>query len=163
MPYCISCGANIDEYDSAYYARNLLCIPCYNKKISDAAYTTCSRCGIRFRADSAIYKSGKILCSSCANEIERAAYLPVCSLCNQKISYGQQKVHLTLGYAHVACVKKFRPEEFCFVCHTKTTHYEIVNEKIICKGCFSKGKGDFKEKSILSFLLDKLGSFFLQS
>ena len=98
MPFCLSCGAGIDDYDSAYYARNMLCIPCYVRKASEIAMVNCTRCGIRVRQEEAKRRGSGMYCNYCASELERQERTPICPLCKKAIESWQKSTRTPDGH-----------------------------------------------------------------
>lgn len=111
MPYCQTCGSMIDEYDSGYYARNMLCIPCYSRKASEVEYVSCARCGTRIRRYEAREGGGRRLCNYCYNEVSRVEKLPTCAVCKKKIEAWQKTERLSeTKIAHADCVREKKEE-----------------------------------------------------
>ena len=143
MPYCLTCGSEVDEFDSAYYARSMLCIPCYVRKSSEAAMVSCSRCGTRVRQDEARRKGGSQYCSYCFNELERLERIPVCSLCSKKMESWQKTIKLSNGktvHGSCATAPSSRVRVFCSICGKETDYFRISPAGIIyCNHCDKSG------------------------
>ena len=106
----------IDEYDSGYYARNMLCIPCYGRKSSEAESISCSRCGTRVRRYEAKELEGRQLCNYCYSEISRVEHLPACAVCREKIEPWQKSERLPDGkVVHSACLRDRKEETRKFI------------------------------------------------
>ena len=128
MPFCLTCGAEVDEYDSAYYARNMLCIPCWTRKSSEIAMASCSRCGTRVRLEEARRRGGSLYCGYCASELERLERIPVCPLCNKKMESWQKALRLSNGKTvHQACAlaPTARVKVFCAICGRETDYFRL--------------------------------------
>jgi len=128
MPYCLTCGAEVDESDSAYYPRNMLCIPCYVRKSSEITMASCSRCGTRVRQEEARRKGGGLYCGYCASELERIERIPICSLCNKKMESWHKTIRLSNGkIVHQECAAspKYRVKVFCTICGRETDYFRI--------------------------------------
>lgn len=111
MPYCQTCGSPIDEYDSGYYARSMLCIPCYGRKSSEVESISCSRCGTRVRKYEAKEKEGRYLCNYCFGEISRVEHLPHCAICKEMIESWEKREEMPGGkIVHSACLRDKREE-----------------------------------------------------
>ncbi|VVC01690.1 Uncharacterised protein [uncultured archaeon] len=107
MPYCQACGSMIDEYDSGYYARNMLCIPCYGRKSSEVESIGCARCGTRVRKYESRERQGRQYCNYCYNELSRVERLPVCLVCHERIEGWQKAQKLPDGrMAHESCLRE---------------------------------------------------------
>ncbi|MCX8197709.1 MAG: hypothetical protein N3F07_00730 [Candidatus Micrarchaeota archaeon] len=140
MVFCLTCGAEVDEYDSAYYARAMLCIPCYIKKTSEASFAICSKCGLRVRQEESKQRRGRAYCGYCFSELERIDQLPECSLCARRIEAHQHSLRLSDGsIAHSSCAAKKwgrQIQVFCFYCGKETSHFKILpNGKATCPRC----------------------------
>lgn len=104
MPFCLACGSGIDEYDSGYYARNMMCIPCYGRKMSEVPMISCSRCGVRIKQQESKERGGNRYCYYCASEKEREARMPVCPICKSRIEEWQKSITAPDGKAvHASC------------------------------------------------------------
>jgi late competence protein required for DNA uptake (superfamily II DNA/RNA helicase) len=143
MPYCLTCGAGVDEFDSAYYARNMLCIPCYVRKSSEIAMASCSRCGTRVRQEEARRKGGMLYCGYCFSELERLERIPVCPLCSKKMEDYQRTLRLSNGKkAHLDCATapSARVRVFCSTCGKETDYFRVSPAGIIyCIKCDKAG------------------------
>ena len=141
MPNCLACGSTIDEYDSGYYARNMLCIPCYTAKASEVPMVSCARCGVRIKQLESREVGGGCYCNYCASEKKRVAGLPVCPFCKEKIEYYQKARQFASGKIfHEECAKKAGSQQ-------ETRDRLAVSVK--------KGEGG---KTIMSSVLDRIGS-----
>ena len=106
MAFCLSCGTGIDEYDSGYYARNMLCIPCYNQKISEVPMASCSRCGMRVKRSEARERHSDYHCAYCFSEEERQAAIPKCPICDKQVESWQESAKSSKGsLAHLSCLR----------------------------------------------------------
>ncbi|MEM4348592.1 MAG: hypothetical protein QXN37_03415 [Candidatus Anstonellaceae archaeon] len=157
MPHCLICGAVVDEYDSAYYPRGMLCIPCYVRKSAESS-AFCAKCGTRLRVEEAKRKGGLLLCNFCEGELERRERLPICRICGQKIESFQKQLRLADGlFAHLDCALKSKSQVFCSFCNAKTDKFKVLpNGLAICATC-SKREGDWKAtKPSLIAMFNKL-------
>ena len=104
MPYCLSCGSDVWEYDSAYYARNMHCIPCYTRKASEVPMVSCSRCGVRLKNYEAKERHGSWHCTYCFSEENRQAAIPTCPVCGTKVEEWQKPIRAPDGkMLHPSC------------------------------------------------------------
>lgn len=163
MPNCLTCGAGIDEYDSGYYSRSMLCIPCYSRKSTEISMVSCSKCGTRMRADEARRKNGALCCAYCISEIERVERMPSCQACSKKIESWQSTVRMANGQlVHSECAQpKKYPEisAICSVCGKKVDFFKVLpGGKAICSKCDRSGATASHESTIVSGLLDKIGA-----
>lgn len=164
MPNCLTCGAGIDEYDSAYYARNMLCIPCYTRKASEIPMVSCSKCGIRVKAEEARQRRGMPYCSYCYSELERTDRLPECSICLKLIESWQKQIRLSGGkIAHADCAQKAHDRKLlakCSACGRESPFFKVLPDgKILCPRCDREGAGSQKKAyPIIVRLVDRIGA-----
>ena len=83
--YCMKCGAMVDEWDSGYYARGMLCINCYNTKAADSLKAQCSYCGRRTMPSDGKEITGKFFCSNCYGEEEKRILKATCHVCGKML------------------------------------------------------------------------------
>lgn len=103
MDYCTSCGTEIEDWDTGYYARNLLCIGCYDrKKISDAM-RPCERCGIHSMPEQLTEFRKQHVCQNCLSEAKREAARKECAYCHHWIEDWETKFEIPDG--HFICQK----------------------------------------------------------
>ena len=146
LPNCLGCGAGIDEYDSGYYSRSMLCIPCYTLKASAIAMASCARCGVRIRQDEARSRRGSYYCNYCLSELDRIDREPTCPICARKIESYERAVKLAEGKtAHVACaeekIKAHALSAVCYSCLRETSFFKILpNHRILCLDCARKAE-----------------------
>ncbi len=164
MPNCLNCGAGVDEYDSGYYSRNMMCIPCYVQKTSDST-VSCTRCGTRVRRDEAKRKGGSIYCSYCASELERVARMPDCPLCGEKIQSWQKPFRMANGQlAHTECAKSMQgsasqASAFCSLCGKETDYFRVLpGGRAICAKCDRAGAATSHDKTIMASIMDTVGA-----
>ena len=164
MPYCLSCGTEVDECDSAYYARNLRCIPCYNIRAEQMAMASCARCGTRVRGEEMRHRSGSALCSFCASEAERLERLPKCAFCSRLIESWEKSTALQEGgAAHEACLKARQKERkaICSSCGKQVSFFRMLPDgTAICLRCGREGRkgGDKRRKPLIDSVMDKICS-----
>ncbi|MCX8174673.1 MAG: hypothetical protein N3E51_00505 [Candidatus Micrarchaeota archaeon] len=150
----------VDEFDSAYYPRNMLCIPCWTRKSSEVHMVGCSRCGTRLRAEEAKHKAGRLLCNYCFTELERIERLPICPLCKKPLQPYEKQIRLSSGLlAHSACAlsKKGEAKVFCSSCGQETEHFRIFGGFPLCAKCERQQK-PATQGSLLASLLDRVGA-----
>ncbi|MEM2138306.1 MAG: hypothetical protein QW568_04420 [Candidatus Anstonellaceae archaeon] len=141
MPNCLTCGIGIDEFDSAYYSRSMLCVPCWTLKCSAIAMANCSRCGVRVRQDEARQRRGSYYCNYCISELERLDRLPECYLCTKKIQPHEKSVKPSgARTAHLSCAQKILEEHemiaICSVCLAETKFFKVLPDgKVLCLKC----------------------------
>ncbi len=162
MPYCLACGSLVDEHDSGYYARNMLCIPCYGRKASEAQMISCSKCGVRISRDSARMRQGGAYCNYCLSEKERLEMRAKCGICGEPIDEWSKAVPMPGGKkAHAGCARRKDSEiATCSFCGAKTSRFRpYPGGKIACEKCDS---GDFGCKSgrrpLISALIFRIGA-----
>lgn len=143
MVYCLNCGSSIDEYDGAYYARSMLCIPCFNRKQSEASARSCSRCGRSIRTDESKSHKGLTYCSYCFSEIQRLESAIFCSFCKKQIMDWEEKSKMPDGkYCCAKCrdssAGKSAPK-LCSMCK-KPSPLKFIGEDgtALCMECANK-------------------------
>lgn len=174
MPSCLSCGSEVGEYDSGYYSRSMLCIPCYSAKASEIQMVSCAKCGMRIRKDEARYRSSGACCSYCFSELERAERLPKCEACEKRIESWQQPLKSVEGRIyHADCAQRMKDKRlmaYCAYCNQPTDHFRLVDGgHVMCSRCSAKSaktqawrKGDSvsssgMNRSIFSSFVDRIG------
>jgi len=161
--YCLTCGAEVEEYDSGYYARSMLCIPCYERKEEQLEMVACARCGTRVRREEARLRKGERFCSYCASEIDRSER-PLCPVCRKTIESWQKSVRLANNnVVHEECALERREGKrsvaFCSFCGQETDFYKSLPDgKAICAKCDSHGAQYSRNETLLSRLVDRIGS-----
>ncbi|MFA6489712.1 MAG: hypothetical protein WCT52_03435 [Candidatus Micrarchaeia archaeon] len=143
MPNCLSCGAGIDEYDSGYYSRSMLCIPCYTAKMSEVPMANCGKCGMRIRRDDARSRGGGIYCNYCFSELDRVERLPKCEDCERRIESWQKSIKSAEGrFYHAECAQKMKDKRVmavCSFCGTATDRFRLSREgKVMCSRCSAR-------------------------
>src|SRR3989338_485277 len=140
MVYCLNCGVSIDEYDSGYYARNMNCIPCYNRKQSESVSRPCSRCGRSIRVDESRSNKGYSYCSYCFSEIQRLEKAIYCAFCKKQIKEWEEKFRLPDGKycckkCHESSAGKMAPK-ICSICK-RTAQLRFIDERgnALCMQC----------------------------
>ena len=164
MPNCLSCGAGVDEYDSGYYSRNMMCIPCYVQKSSDST-VSCTRCGTRVRREEASRKGGSIYCSYCSSEIERVARVPECPHCREKLQSWQKSFRLANGQTvHAECAKAMQGSgsaaaAFCSFCGKQTDSFRVLpGGRATCPKCDRAGVATSHDRTIMASIMDTVGA-----
>jgi hypothetical protein len=163
MPYCLTCGSMIDEYDSGYYARNMLCIPCYTQKTSAIPMVSCSRCGIRIKQDEAKRKGSGSYCNYCLSELERAERAVVCPLCKKPVESWQKSMKSPSGsILHIECAEKSQRRgnvARCIRCGRQTDVYKVTNDGlVVCFACAKRDSQTSAESPLLRRVVDGIGS-----
>lgn len=163
MANCLTCGAGIDEYDSAYYSRSMLCIPCYSGKSTEVSMASCSRCGTRLRSEEARRKGGTIYCHYCLSELERVERMPVCHLCSKKIEPWRKTFRMADGrLVHSECASAAPARNagaYCSNCGKRVDYFRILpGGKAICPKCDREKRETGARKAIVASLMDKIGA-----
>lgn len=141
MSNCLVCGIGIDEFDSAYYSRSMLCIPCYTRKASEIPMAGCQRCGVRVRQDEIRQRRGSYYCNYCLSEIERIDRLPECYLCAKKIREHEKSIKTSgMRPVHASCAEKYASERsvtaICSACLKETKFYKVMPDgRALCLSC----------------------------
>ena len=143
MPSCLSCGSEVGEYDSGYYSRSMLCIPCYTAKAAEIQMTSCVKCGMRIRKDEARQRGGGTCCNFCFSELERVERLPKCEACERRIESWQKPIKSVEGrFYHADCAQKMKDKRVmaeCAYCHQPTDHFTLVDGgRVMCSRCSAK-------------------------
>jgi len=145
MPYCLSCGSMIDEYDSGYYARNMNCIPCYTRKMSEVPHVCCERCGVRIKQLEAREMKGGYYCNYCFSEKKRAESLPTCPFCKKKVESWQKGRQFADGRVlHEECAKKMASSQ--------------QGRQKISSAPSKTARESEEGRTLMSSVLDRLGS-----
>ncbi len=166
MPYCLGCGSMIDEYDSGYYARNMFCIPCYNRKSIENTKVPCARCGVQVRQDEAKRRSDGVYCIHCYFELERLekiAKTVTCPICKKPIESWQKSMKSPSGAVlHVECAEKTQWKGVaarCIRCGKQTGVYKVTADGlVVCYACATKKSEATADQPLLSRMVDKIGS-----
>jgi len=166
MPNCLTCGAGIDEYDSGYYSRSMLCIPCYASKSSDTS-VSCTRCGTRVRREEASRRGGSVYCYYCASELERVERKPACPLCGNKMESWQKSIQMANGQpAHSECAQARQGPRggaaaFCSSCGRQAGDFRVLpGGRAICRKCDREGAAASRNRNrtVMSSLMDSIGA-----
>jgi formylmethanofuran dehydrogenase subunit E len=163
MPNCLVCGAGIDEYDSGYYARNMLCIPCYVRKTSEVASVNCTRCGIRIKQDEARKHNSMYYCNYCASELDRQERMQVCPICKKPVESWQKSVKSPSGVlVHTECAasqEKRKIAARCVRCGQETDSYRVTNGGlVVCATCVRRGEEATADHPLLRSMMDRIGA-----
>ncbi|VVB65515.1 Uncharacterised protein [Candidatus Gugararchaeum adminiculabundum] len=121
MLYCQRCGGMIQSWDGGYYARNMLCINCFQAKAqADAAASTaelarsstsmCTGCNRAFPSKDINYTLGAGLCQDCTLK-EKA------------------RIEKNTCYACKRVLKDWEPR------------HDAPDKKIVCDKCYNAGAG----------------------
>ena len=169
MPSCLSCGSEVGEYDSGYYSRNMLCIPCYTAKASEIPMVNCGKCGMRIKKDEARSRSSGVYCNYCYSELERVERLPECAACGRRIESWQQSLKSAEGKSyHADCLPRAQEKRvvaLCSSCWKPTEHFRMTRDgKVICSRCSAKEdglqggfSGQGSGRSIMASIVDRVG------
>lgn len=166
MPYCLGCGSMIDEWDSAYYARNMFCIPCYTRKTMEVTKTPCTRCGVMVRPDESRRRNTGLYCSHCNYELERLekiAKTAMCPICKKPIESWQKSMKSPSGsILHIECAEKAQRRGAtarCIRCGRQTGVYKVTADGlVVCYACATKKSEATADQPLLSRMVDKIGS-----
>lgn len=101
--FCLTCGTIVPEWDSAYYARSMLCIPCWQNKQREASTQPCGRCAVRTKKDELAFFREKYLCPYCLREAKQEVHDKECASCKKWIENWE---------------KKFQMPDGRFICHS---------------------------------------------
>lgn len=97
MEQCVQCGYQIEDWDSGYYARGMLCLTCYQRKVESDALKPCRRCGLRVRPDLLREFRGQNICPNCVPEAQAEVERHECVLCRRWIKDWEARHHLPDG------------------------------------------------------------------
>ena len=163
MPYCVLCGTMIDELDSAYYSRNMLCIPCWTRKTTEIPMTNCSKCGVRIRESEARRRPTGKYCNYCFNELERLERQVLCPLCKKPVESWQKSMKTPSGQVlHVECAEASQRRgnaARCIRCGRQTDLYKVTTDGIIvCYACAKKDSQATADRTLLGRMVDRIGS-----
>lgn len=161
MSYCLTCGSMIDEWDSAYYARTMLCIPCYDRKSYVQRTVSCAKCGMGVRQDEGRRKSGGVYCNYCASELERLERIPKCPVCRLPVESWQKSVKTPKGETvHASCEQSAAGHAtVCNICGRKKNERMRLTAfgKPICALCLEERRKDSQRATLASFV-DRIGA-----
>ncbi len=121
--FCLRCGTPIADWDSAYYARSMFCIPCYQSKQREAASLPCAKCGVRTSKDELEDFRGKSLCTYCLREAKQEVANKECAFCKKWIEDWEEKFRLPDG------------KPVCKACH------DSQKGRFALRACSKCGKG----------------------
>ena len=146
MPNCLSCGSEVGEYDSGYYSRSMLCIPCYTAKASEIQMVTCGKCGMRIRKEEARQRGGGSYCGYCYSELDRIERIQKCEECGRTIESWQKSIKSSEGKVyHAECSQEMKDKRIaavCSYCGKTTDRFKLSREgMVICSRCSAKGAG----------------------
>ena len=166
MPYCLGCGSMIDEYDSGYYARNMFCIPCYNRKAVEATKVPCVRCGVLTRQDEARRGNAGVYCRHCYFEMERLegiAKIQACPLCKKPVESWQKSMKSPSGAVlHIECAGESQRKgnaARCIRCGRETDVYKVTNDGlVVCFACAKRGAEATPDSPLISRIVNRIGS-----
>ncbi len=142
MTYCLTCGKMIEEYDSGYYARNMLCIPCYETKRIDSGKVQCLRCMRSLFPSEMKSLEGHGYCPDCHRRLALEIESRRCNICRRVL--GDWENRLKTPDNKVVC-KKCHDEKMgklgtkqCALCGRNAKIKMIVNDKFFCMDCYPK-------------------------
>ncbi len=92
MPYCVGCGTQIEEWDSGYYARQMMCISCYNRKQDRMFKKMCVNCGNVARPEQGGEINGHFYCSDCYRSETKAIAKRTCHVCKRVLDPWEKRV-----------------------------------------------------------------------
>jgi hypothetical protein len=143
MVYCLKCGTLIEEdWDSGYYAREMLCIPCYDRKQIEGMKKPCRRCGVRASEESGGSVRGSFYCGGCKRELEREIELRTCFVCKRFIE-SYESLHQSPD-GKPMCEKCFQSRggkagaKVCSKCGKAAQKIAIIEEnRALCERCYA--------------------------
>jgi len=162
--FCMRCGTELPEYDTAYYARNMLCITCYGAKQREAATSPCGRCGVRANKDEMKFFRDKNLCTYCLREAQQEAHDKECALCKKWIEDWEEKFRMPSGqFACKKCHDSSKGKfglQVCSHCGKKADSALFSPDgKIFCQVCALKYAKP-ANKPLLARVVTKFGRLF---
>lgn len=141
--FCLRCGTGVQDWDTAYYARNMFCITCYQAKVREASTAPCSKCGVRTNKDELKFFREKSLCPYCLRESQQEAHDKECAICKKWIEDWEEKFKMPDGSfacrkCHDSSKGKFGVQ-VCSHCGKSTDGaYFAPDGKIFCQVCVLK-------------------------
>lgn len=152
----------IEDWDSGYYARQMLCIPCWSARQADARKTPCRRCGMRVSEESGGSIRGAFYCGSCKREVEREIQTRTCFVCKKFIE-SWENVHQSPDGKPI-CDKCFGTKsgrsgaKICIRCGKALQKLVLrVGEPELCENCLAlnesgkRQRGRFVSKLVAAF------------
>lgn len=152
----------IPSWDTGYYARGMLCITCYNKKLGESRKRQCAGCGRWVLPEEGRNVDGRFYCINCAREEKKRIEKSTCAICKKRIK-GWEKKHPAPG-GKVVCDKCYRKgmkrlgAKTCYRCGKKVKVKFIgANGNTYCPKCWKMFGRFVKEKTLIEKLVRLLG------
>ncbi|MEM2962937.1 MAG: hypothetical protein QXW70_01845 [Candidatus Anstonellales archaeon] len=141
MTYCIKCGRLTEPWDFAYYARDLMCIPCYKQYIDSVRKMRCALCAIQILPEDVVYLKKRPLCRQCySEEIERITTTS-CRGCKRIVKKYEPSHKLPQG--GILCDDCFRKNAIklrareCYRCFAPLgPNKKILGDEVLCGACY---------------------------
>lgn len=161
--FCLSCGTAIQEWDAGYYARQMLCIPCYQRKQQELSKKPCQKCFVRVREGELKFFRDKYLCPYCHREMQQQAHEKECAFCKKWIEDWEHKFRLPDG--HFICEKCHAKGAgklglTCSKCAAAPKYpYFSPDGKVFCESCAIAEK-DAQARPLLARALVRIAKMF---
>lgn len=160
---CQSCGSMIEDWDASYWARNMLCITCYERKSEEEKRRPCMACGARLRPDQLELYKNRYLCHWCAKDAKADAARHECAFCHKWIDEPSKAQKTSDGKPVCAqCVEKNAAKSGgmrCYKCGEKGKFpFFSPNGKVYCEKCADdlKERNAVPTRPLFSRVVDKL-------
>ena len=140
MAYCIRCSKLINEYDSGYYARAMLCITCYEDKMIERQKVQCMRCMRFFFPQEIKPLGGHDYCAECNRMLMAEIEKRRCHACKRVLEEWEDRVKAPDGWivckkCHDSMAGKFGAKQ-CAMCGRMAKVKMVVGDRFICMDCF---------------------------
>ncbi|HQT44991.1 MAG TPA: hypothetical protein PLO51_03375 [Candidatus Micrarchaeota archaeon] len=92
MQYCTRCGADIEEWDSAFYVRGLVCQPCYDSMHAHDNKELCNGCYSYAEKNKDQYILGKFYCDRCYQAQKEIMKGKICKDCGRLLPDNEKRM-----------------------------------------------------------------------
>ncbi len=161
MTYCQKCGRLTEEWDTGYYARDLMCITCYKTYTESFRKVRCTFCAVPVPPENIKYITGQAACKNCYDDQKRRIENSSCRSCKKHINAWEKRHPLPRGgFVCDDCYKsnaaKMAARE-CARCFSPLgADRKILSHEIICGSCYSKKTAVPSLKNKFSSILNAL-------
>lgn len=143
--FCQACGSSIPDWDGAYWARNMLCLTCFERKQYEERHQPCMACGARLRPEQLTLYKGRKLCNWCLKDAQGRARRHECAFCGKWIERPGQAQKMGDGRPVCpVCVEKNAQAAGgmrCYACGEKGKYpFFAPSGKVYCEHCAEKAR-----------------------
>ncbi|GEM_PF-4938419 len=161
---CLTCGTGIEEWDAGYYARSMLCIPCWQRKEQEMSKKPCQKCYVKVGSGELKFFRDKYLCPYCLREAQNEVHDKECAFCKKWVETWEKKFRLPdghficeechnkgLGKLGLKCAKCGKPPKYPYV---------APDGRIYCEHCAVEAKE--RSAPLLSRAVSKIAKMLSQ-